>query len=79
MARRILTVCNEPYADGAKTLVASIHRTSFDLVDEIVLYDLGISEAKRREFEQMEKVTVRDFPSAAYQVYRGYMTPANHG
>jgi hypothetical protein len=79
MSRKIVTTCNELYAEVAATLVASVHRTSFELVDEIVLYDLGLTGRTRARFMRMEKVTVRDFPPAAYRVFREFMEGGKHG
>jgi hypothetical protein len=79
VSRKLVTACTEEYAEAALTLVASVHRTSSDLVDEIVVYDLGLTGESRARLEEAEGVALRDFPPAAYSVYRGYMAPRSYG
>ena len=38
----LITAANSKYFDSLKTLISSIHKTSYDIVDEIIIYDLGL-------------------------------------
>jgi hypothetical protein len=58
----IITASNAKYFNSLKTLIASIHRESFDLIDQIFVFDLGLSEEERRGISAVSKVTVVDFP-----------------
>ncbi len=59
-AKRILvTACNEAYFESCLTLIASVHRTSFEEVDEIVVFNLGLPPYCSEVFEALQKVRVQ--------------------
>ena len=40
----VITGANSPYFESLLTLINSIHKDSFDLVDMIVVYDFGLDQ-----------------------------------
>lgn len=54
-------------------LIAAIHRTSYNTVDEIVVYNLGFGEAMKKLLEGYEKVRVEEFPDEIANIYAGYL------
>lgn len=63
MKNVIVTASDSKYFNSLATLVASIHRESFDLVDQIFVFDLGLSEHDRSVASKWSKVSVVDYPS----------------
>ena len=37
----LVTACDEPFFERCLTLISSAHATSFDIIDQIFVYDLG--------------------------------------
>ena len=58
----VITAANEPYFNSVKTLIASIHRTSYHLVDKIYVFDLGLTETQRLFVSQSINCEIVDFP-----------------
>jgi lipopolysaccharide biosynthesis glycosyltransferase len=58
----VITAANAAYENSAKTLVSSIHKHSFDDVDQIYVFDLGLSKQERKSLNGCKKTTVVDFP-----------------
>lgn len=58
----IITAANSPYYNALLTLIASIHRESFDLVDQIFVFDLGLDDLERKRVSGLQKVSVVNFP-----------------
>ena len=57
----ILTACNQSYYDSCLTLIASIHRTSLNIVDIIYIYNLGLNKESINNLNKLEKVEVKFF------------------
>lgn len=61
-ARRVLvTASNNAYFSRCLTLISSIHSTSFDVVDEILVYNLGLSKRNQKLLSRMKKVQLKHF------------------
>lgn len=60
--RIIITAANRAYENSAKTLISSIHQHSFDDVDQIFVFDLGLDIEMRKQIQGYKKTTVVDFP-----------------
>jgi hypothetical protein len=62
----VITGANSPYYQSLLTLISSIHKDSFELVDMIVVYDFGLEPLEREQLNTLEKVLVidivKDFP-----------------
>ena len=59
----IITAANNVYYETLKTLVASIHRTSDDIVDKIYIYDLGLDISEINAINKFDKCEVLDLKS----------------
>ena len=62
---QVVTACNQKYLDDGRlqNLVGSVHHWEPDDVKLIVFYDLGLSEAGKREVATWRGVEVRDIPA----------------
>lgn len=63
MKNIIVTAANSPYFNSLATLVASIHRHSFDLIDQIFIFDIGLSQEDRSTASTWSKVSIVDLPN----------------
>lgn len=79
MKNIIVTAANALYFETLKTLVASIHRTSHDIVDEIVVYDLGLAQEEIKFIESWDKCRVEDLNSKFDTLpFDDYLLPKGH-
>jgi len=56
----IITGANSPYYEGLLTLINSLQKHSYDLIDEIVVYDFGLCEEEINKLNKLSKVVVID-------------------
>ena len=61
----IITATNSLYFDSLLTLISSIHEFSFDIVDEIIVFDLGLKIEELNKLKKIEKVKVLNFSTSA--------------
>src|SRR3546814_8554002 len=73
--RIVITSCNSHYYRQGLNLIASRHRTSFDTVDEIIVYSLGLEAHEAGALEALEKVRVLQYPNQAKDIFSGYLNP----
>lgn len=66
---------NIDYFYRGMVLIAALHRTSFDSVDKIIVYNLGFDEEKKKMLNDFAKVEVMEFPSEIANIYDGYLSP----
>lgn len=59
--RIIVTAANTPYEHTLLTLIASIHRLAYDLIDKIYVFDLGLSDSAKKNV-QRKKVEIVSLP-----------------
>lgn len=57
----LVTASNSRYFDSLLTLISSIHKTSFDLVDKILVYDLGLSTNEIEKLHTLKNVEIKKF------------------
>ena len=62
MKNIVITAADAHYYYSLLTLIASLHRHSMDSIDEIVVFNLGLSEEEVNRLNGLQKVSVRDFP-----------------
>jgi len=55
----LVTACDEPFFERCLTLISSAHATSFDIIDQIFVYDLGLRENSINTLKKLKKVTVK--------------------
>ena len=56
----IITGANSPYMEGLLTLISSIHKHSFDLIDCIVVFDFGLNNDDILRLSNLSKVRIMD-------------------
>jgi Flp pilus assembly protein TadD len=76
---KLITVCDHLFFTSAKTLIASVHSLNYDVIDEIIVYNLGLNQDEIDDFKEMEKTKVLDFHLENDQYYPEYMNPRQHG
>lgn len=64
----LVTACNTKFFEACLTQIASVHRTSFETVDEYLVYDLGLSSDEINKLNQLQKVTVVKCPEPIVNV-----------
>jgi hypothetical protein len=76
----VITAANNVYYETLKTLVASIHRTSDDIVDKIYIYDLGLDISEINAINKFDKCEVLDLKSLITPLpFNEYLLPKGHG
>jgi len=60
--RTIITSFDSHYFQQGLNLIASLHRTSIDSFDRILVYPLGLSQFERGRLADLEKVELVDYP-----------------
>lgn len=54
----IITGANSPYYEGLLTLINSIQKHSYDIIDEIVVYDFGLTKEETDRLNNLSKTRV---------------------
>lgn len=74
----MVTAFDEHYFRQGLNLVASLHRTSLDVFDALLVYDVGLTPAQRLRLNELERVSVIDFPAVTHSFYPAYLHPKSH-
>jgi hypothetical protein len=74
----IITATNSLYFDSLLTLISSIHEFSFDIVDEIIVFDLGLKIEELNKLKKIEKVKVLNFSTEERKSHSLFMSPKQH-
>ena len=74
----IITATNSFYFQSLLTLISSIHEFSFDIVDEIVVFDLGLTEGELHQLEKIEKIKAVQFSDEERNSHPFFMLPKQH-
>lgn len=74
----IITATNSPYFDSLLTLISSIHEFSFNIVDEIIVFDLGLTQDELSRLEKIEKIRVTQFTASERNSHPHFMSPKWH-
>lgn len=77
MSRILVMSFNSKFFKAGISLISSIHRHSFDTVDEMVIYDLGLTAREIRYLNRCEKVRVTLYPDLVKTFFPGFMEPGN--
>lgn len=75
MKKIMATVFTPGFFLNGVTQIASVHSNSYDSVDEIIVYDLGLSEEESETLNRFAKVKVLQFPHEVNTYYDGYLDP----
>jgi lipopolysaccharide biosynthesis glycosyltransferase len=79
MSNIVITAANNVYYETLVTLVASIHRTSYDVVDKIYVYDLGLDQSEIDRINSFDKCEVLDLPNLLGELpFEDYLKPKGH-
>ena len=54
----VITGANSPYFESLLTLINSIHKDSFELVDMIVVYDFGLDQTEINRLKSLKKIMI---------------------
>lgn len=73
----IVTAANRLYFRALETLISSIHEHSFNEVDEIHVYDIGLDQSEIAKLKTMQKVVVRTIDLIPLP-YPEYLLPKGH-
>jgi len=71
----VVTSFDSGYFQQGLNLIASLHRTSLDSVDKILVYPLRLSKEERHYLESLEKVELVDYPEQAKAFFPEYLEP----
>ena len=74
----VITAANDLYFESLKTLISSIHKHSFDTVDQIFVYDLNLCDENKAILLKMQNVTLLNFLKISPLPYRDYLLPSGH-
>lgn len=74
----IITACNQEYYLSCLTMISSVHRTSLDCVDKIIVYDLGLTEDAITFLNSLHLVQVEDLAQYKDQFYEGFFEPKQY-
>jgi len=76
--RTIITATNSLYFDSLLTLISSIHKYSFNLVDQIFVYNLGLSQDEIDKLETIKNTTVLNFSNDVKNSHPKFMEPKSY-
>lgn len=74
----VATAFDPHYFRQGLNLIASLHRTSLDIVDQILVYSVGLTLEQRTCLCSLERVQVLDFPAITHTFYEEYLHPKSH-
>ena len=57
----IITAANSAYYESLLTLISSIHKFGLNIIDKIIVYNLGLDDLEIRTLNGLKKVKVVDF------------------
>jgi hypothetical protein len=58
----IITGANSPYFESLLTLISSVHKDSFELVDMIMVYNFGLDNTEIEKLKSLKKVKIVEVP-----------------
>ena len=70
----IITGANSPYYEGLLTLINSIQKHSYDIIDCIIVYDFGLCETEINRLNSLDKVLVIDIRNEVKNNHSVYNT-----
>ena len=66
----IITGADSIYFESLLTLISTVHKDSFELVDMIVVYDFGLDQTEINRLKSLEKIMIVDIVKD-FQIYEG--------
>ena len=74
----IITATNSLYYDSLLTLISSIHKTSINIIDQIFVYNLGLSDLEINNLKRIKKVTILEFSDTDKNLHPKFMEPKSY-
>jgi len=72
----IVTAANNIYYDTLCTLISSVHKHSYNFIDSIVVYDIGLDSNQKDMLSKISKVTIKTFDLKL--PFADYLNPKGH-
>ena len=73
----LVTATNSAYFNALLTQINSFHKYNFDLIDQLIVYDIGLTQEDKDLLNTMAKVTIKDF-SGFKLPYPDYLLPKGY-
>ena len=77
MGSIIATGCNTKYYKHLKTLIASVFKYDNGIINNIHIYDIGLSKKEIKELSCIKRVIVFRLPNELYEKYPHFKNPKN--
>ena len=74
----IITATNSAYYDSLLTLISSIHKTSKDIIDQIYVYNLGLSNHETNQLQKLLNVQVINFTQEDIGSHPKFLEPKSY-
>jgi hypothetical protein len=74
----IITATNSLYYESLLTLISSVHKYSFDIVDHIFVYNLGLDSKQIERLSIIRNLTVLEFTQEAKNTHLKFMDPKSY-
>jgi len=74
----IITATNSPYFESLLGLISSIHKFGYDLVDRIIVYDIGLDNSEINILKGLEKVDVIQFTEEEKNLHPEFLVGKSH-
>lgn len=77
-SRKILVASfNSLFFKAGITLISSIHKTSIDTIDKIIIYNLGLKKIEINFLNSLKKVEIVEYPEFLNNFWNGYINPTS--
>jgi hypothetical protein len=74
----LITAISQKFVKSCMTMIHSVHKYSMDTVEQIYVYNLGLSPNKKLLLNKFERVTVVDIDPSVNNIFPGYLNPSNY-
>ncbi len=70
-----VTSFNSSFFKSSITLISSLHETSINTIDKIIIYNLGLKRIEINFLNTLKKVEVIEYPDMVNNLWNGYLDP----
>jgi len=70
-----ITSFNSLFFKASISLISSLHKTSIDTIDKIIIYNLGLKKIEKDFLNTLKKVEVIEYPTTINNLWDGYLDP----
>ena len=74
----LVTATNSAYYESLLTLISGVHQYSFDIVDKIFVYNLGLDVNEIKTLNSLKNVEVLEFPENSTELHPKFMEPKSY-